>query len=140
MRCVVIVINRIIQKYTCTAAVIARSEATWQSPGREDGRGVHEQNTRPRRLAGPLACGGSPPRKPRGRNGTLRTRASQMPARAPCRASQMPARAPCRAGPLAGRGSLPFYRNSSERRDSTLGARKSAFTAPSSRTIAREAT
>ena len=45
-----------------------------------------------------------------------------------------------RAGPLASRGSLPFYRNSSERRDSTLGARKSAFTAPSSRTIAREAT
>ncbi len=76
-----------------------------------------------------LARGGSPPRNPHGRNENNRTRASQMPARAPCR-----------AGPLASRGSLPFYRNSSERRDSTLGARKSAFTAPSSRTIAREAT
>ena len=95
-----------------------------------------------RTRASPLARGGSPSRTPaveteryvpapahlpavarrreipRGKNGTLRTR----------------------AGPLAGRGSLPFYRNSSERRDSTLGARKSAFTAPSSRTIAREAT
>ena len=132
------------QANTLNAAVIARSVATWQSPGRENLLAYTDKI---------LARGGSPSRTPaaeteryvpapahlpavarrreipRGRNGTLRTRASQMPARAPCRAS-----------PLARRGTLPFYRNSSERRDSTLGARKSAFTAPSSRTIAREAT
>ena len=136
-----------------------RTRLSFRGISREIPRG---RNGTLRTCASPLACGGSPPRNsprdkryrsntntpdtrprrlcalpavahrreiPRDRNGTPRTRASQMPARAPCR-----------AGPLTGKGSLPFYRNSSERRDSTSGERKSAFTAPSSRTIAREAT
>ena len=80
------------QANTLNATVIARSEATWQSPGREDLLAYTDKI---------LACGGSPPGHlpavahrreiPHSRNGTPRTRASQMPARAPCRASQMSA-------------------------------------------------
>ena len=39
--------------YTRPVAVIERREATWQSPGREDGRVVHEQFTS---LAGDLSA------------------------------------------------------------------------------------
>ena len=48
---VVIVINRIIQTYTYTTAVIARSvRATWQSPGREMSETNTRQPARPRWL------------------------------------------------------------------------------------------